>query len=198
MPSKYEGTPVYDLVIERTNLTVRTSIPSIPALRDDALEQQFPRPWTRLEVLNAHMLTLASIAEVRSNSDIREMSAKNQRDWWVVWMQRGTLGQPDDGDAQIPELEAQPLLPLQEAILLRKSADEITQQGYRRKGRFGRLSLSANPPAFDFGRLIGRESSNEYSNKEDSSDISTVASRVAEGIGIDPRRYVESLFNFSR
>ncbi|KAM0715638.1 hypothetical protein Q7P37_009136 [Cladosporium fusiforme] len=73
--------PIFSLLYDPTRLTLHSTIPNIPI--PGAYE-----PWTRLEALNVHASTLASLAATSGpkGETALERTSKTARGWWVVWL----------------------------------------------------------------------------------------------------------------
>ncbi|OQD84047.1 hypothetical protein PENANT_c014G04955 [Penicillium antarcticum] len=103
-PSKRFSTrsqPVYDLVYDPSNLTIRSSIPNIPSLNlpnspqpqsparspsPSTSPSPSPQPWSRLESLAIHHRLLSTYTDTRSRPQELERTSKTNRGWWVVWV----------------------------------------------------------------------------------------------------------------
>lgn len=253
-PSNAEQQPIYDLVYDPGNLTIHTSIPNIPApgtLSAEGLSDK--SGWTRVEAINVHSQTLATIAETRGAgaADQLERTAKTSRGWWVVWMWLHTrhvvdrdlrkndpsgnldpeqlqdeskpsatsaLSDSDDastksvkgtvvleigaqrieenlGDDRVDELrdnvpkdttESSPST-AREAILIRRARDASSTNGSKSgarssSGMWATMGLGAGTSSLRTG---GQQAG-------------WGPAKLAEGIGVDARRYVEGLLSLNR
>ena len=186
-------------------MTVRSSIPSIPQPVDEPDDVFKHRgPWTRLEALNVHTQALAAIADARADGKLQETSSRTQRDWWIVWMRQrlSTLNGIAETDLKLDLDIGAEAFPRREAILVRKCIDDVApREQQEMSSNLRKLSLTGTPPTFGLGRFIGRDASGSETSAKESLESATSASKtnkVSEGIGLDPRKYVESLFNLSR
>ena len=203
LPTRGLQADVYDLVYDPTNITVRSSIPDIPIPHDPDTDQPNTiRTWTRSEALNVHSQILSTLAEARTNQTVRELCIKTQRDWWVDWMRfRSKHSNEMAPDFLALPSSSTPIKEHKEAIMVRKASEEgATKTKSHRKSRsLGRLSISSGVQAMGLGGLVGQEQQNENAfGEEPDSASSWEAGRFAEGTGIDPRKYIESLFNLNR
>ncbi|KAB8242040.1 hypothetical protein F9C07_2252363 [Aspergillus flavus] len=174
-----ENLPFYDLVYDPTNLTIRSSIPNIPDLGFSPLEA--PRdpsatPWSRVESLNIHHRLLSTYIETRSRPLELERTCKTSRGWWIVWVRMSDPSyKPTSDDSSI----SHPDDPRQEAFLIRKASDHVSTSSHARSHsgtRFFRdLGGASSPGLSDMG-----------------------PAKLAEGLGLDARRYIESLLNLNR
>ncbi|KAG2418465.1 hypothetical protein HFD88_001566 [Aspergillus terreus] len=124
--------PVYDLVYDPSNLTIRSSIPNIPDLGPEPLGNHGSSspPWSRVESLNIHHRILSTFVETRSRPLELERTCKTSRGWWVVWVRManaGTADQKDSGAASVGTDD-----PRQEAFLIRKASDHIPPSSHTR------------------------------------------------------------------
>lgn len=165
--------PIYELVYDPSNLTIRSSIPNIPEPGSFAAEgiANTP-PWTRLEALNVHHRILATYSETRLRPLEVERTCKTNRSWWVTWVRV-----PNSAKEDIPEKSES----FNEAFLIRKASDYATTAGHSRTGSGSRF----------FRDLSGASAS-------PSGLGSMTSGRLAEGVGLDPRRYIESLLSLNR
>ncbi|KAE8138030.1 hypothetical protein BDV38DRAFT_292439 [Aspergillus pseudotamarii] len=174
-----ENLPFYDLVYDPTNLTIRSSIPNIPDLGFSPVEA--PRdpsatPWSRVESLNIHHRLLSTYIETRSRPLELERTCKTSRGWWIVWVR---MSDPSYKPTSDDSSTSQPDDPRQEAFLIRKASDHASTSSHARSHsgtRFFRdLGGASSPGLSDMG-----------------------PARLAEGLGLDARRYIESLLNLNR
>jgi len=156
--------PIYDLVYDPSNLTIHTTIPSIPDSGNRAAE--YPKPdeasWTRMEALNVHSQILNTYISTRRHLSELERTCKTNRGWWVVWMRlpHGQLSQQVSVGS------------FREAVLIRKASDYKAPAAGKVSSRFG---LGSSDASSGWG-----------------------PARLAEGIGIDTRRYIEGLLSLNR
>ncbi|KAL9121516.1 MAG: hypothetical protein Q9187_001923 [Circinaria calcarea] len=158
--------PIYDLVYDPTNLTVHTTIPSIPepAVAEGLAPTEVP--WTRIEALNVHSQILNTYMSTRRRTSELERTCKTNRGWWVVWMRL-----PHGRWAQLPGEQHKNADFYREAFLIRKASDYTAPAVRKASARFGR------DPSGSSGWGPGK---------------------LAEGIGIDTRRYIEGLLSLNR
>ncbi|KAE8371706.1 hypothetical protein BDV26DRAFT_275529 [Aspergillus bertholletiae] len=176
-----ENLPFYDLVYDPTNLTIRSSIPNIPDLGLSPLEA--PRDpnaathWSRVESLNIHHRLLSTYLETRSRPLELERTCKTSRGWWIVWVRMSdpSYKPTSDNNSTSSHLDD----PRQEAFLVRKASDYVLASSHAR-----------NNSGTRFFRDLGGASSPGLS------DIGPA--KLAEGLGLDARRYIESLLNLNR
>lgn len=187
--------PIYDLVYDPRTLTVHSSVPNIPdpgTLIAEGLSSRsvYGSSWSRVEALNVHSQVLATVAGTRRNLSEIERTCKTSRGWWVVWM-RLPPSQIDQDDAD-PQAESGSSSAqfntdeLREAFLVRRARDTSTSTSKSTGSRFasGMWSLG-----------MGNGGQNQ---RMGGAAAGWGPKGLAEGIGIDARRYVEELLSLNR
>lgn len=197
-PSKCFSTrthPIYDLVYDPLNMTIRSSIPNIPSSNmPPILSQPSPHPpssaspWSRIESLATHHRLLSTYTDTRSRPQELERTSKTSRGWWVVWVRiphttpstassSAALSSIVDDPFAIPQAPQAP----REAFIVRKASDYVSPTGR------GRVSSGAR-----FFRDLGGASSGLTYRAD------TAPSKLVEGLGVDARRYIEGLLSLNR
>ncbi|KAJ4357631.1 uncharacterized protein N0V89_002207 [Didymosphaeria variabile] len=185
--------PIYDLVYDPRTLTVHSSIPNIPdpgtLIAEGLSSDASLAGWSRVEALNVHSQILATVTSTRRTLSEIERTCKTSRSWWVVWMRLppSQATPPEStkseaGQEQEPEQEQTEFLTnqLREAILIRRARDAPAPSI---KSSGSRFASGIWKPA---GEMMGGASAG-WGPKG-----------LAEGIGIDARRYVEGLLSLNR
>ena len=163
--------PVSDLIYDPTNQTIRSSIANIPEI----INGQGGEEWSsRTESINMHHQLVTVYAETR-NTQQMERTYKTNRGWWIVWMRVNNNTH-------------------QEALLIRRASDYYYPHRHDGNRFFrdlgGVVSSSSSSPVGTssllggFGFLLGNK------------DLGP--GRIVEGLGLDPRRYVEGLLGLNR
>ncbi|KAI9794761.1 MAG: hypothetical protein M1816_002889 [Peltula sp. TS41687] len=166
--------PVYDLIYDPRTLTIHASIPNIPdpsAGTADASSTHVQQSWTRIEALNVHTQILNIFASTRDRWAELEHTCKTSRGWWVVWMRLPDLGQVENKSRTSSDRDMDQLKQQRqhrEAFLIRKSSDQ---------------------------RLWQKKSVNSSSSL---GGLGWTPGKLAEGIGIDTKRYIEGLWSLNR
>ncbi|KAJ0166725.1 Vacuolar fusion protein CCZ1 -like protein [Colletotrichum tanaceti] len=192
---------IFDLIWDAEAMTVFSTIPNIPD-HAQMLQSNTQQAWSRVEAMNTHMQLLNIFNLTRQEINQLERTCKTNRGWWVVWqriLDRHTnataanrySGNEDDGDAPASESE--------ESLT---SGDGSSTQ---------RPSPSPLPsPAVSKEIILIRRASDHAGYRGVSSSYAEAggagagtgwgdgAGRLASGIGIDTRKYIEGLLNFSR
>ncbi|KAH6631191.1 hypothetical protein B0J18DRAFT_394901 [Chaetomium sp. MPI-SDFR-AT-0129] len=218
------GSELYDLVFDPQTLTIHSTIPNIPDPFIPAPHTTnpasilappplVPHPsaaasaaWTRAEALSTHAQILSMAATTRHHDDgadgddtagMVELTCKTSRGWWVVWSRvaeekrRGSTVDGDgnedwdrDGDASGDGSlgAAGPVLAAgKEIFLIRRASDHHGPGGLRGVG-------SSYAGVGGGGVGVGGASGGWADG----------ASRLAQGIGVDTRRYIEGLLSLNR
>jgi hypothetical protein len=199
---------IYDLVFDPQTLTIHSTIPNIPdpVLITDPSGILAPPPppaaWTRVEALNTHNQILSMFAGSRGDAAALERTCKTSRGWWVVWHR--ILEQRPPRDAQ-----ASSSLSLDGE----GSSDDTSDGGGAALGggvpgdEYGAGGLAAAAVgkevflvrrASDHGGGGVRGVSASYVGGGASGGWTDGASRLAQGIGVDTRRYIEGLLSLNR
>lgn len=191
---------IYDLVWDPKDKTVHSTIPNIPDPAEMYSIGDQP-PWSRVEALNTHMQILNLYKATRPDPSELERTCKTSRGWWIVWSRildrepeaargsddsdRASSGDSDSRNEDISESTsaqathsssqtstvkpAPPMSVSKEIFLIRKASDH---------GGHGR-SVSLTVTGGGAGWADG-------------------ASRLAQGIGVDTRKYIEGLLSMNR
>jgi len=190
---------IYDLIYDSKNLTVHTSIPNIPkpgTLAAEGFTAAMPsaasdQTWTRVEALNVHAQILATHAETRRSGSFmseRERTVKTGKGWWVLWMQMATQNQDDAGAGEHAG-------GWKEAFLVRRAVSQ--DQGPLQSAKATASSVVQGSAGFGLARLIGL-GGGAATESEDGNAPGQNSSSLSEGIGVDARKYVESLLSLNR
>ncbi|KAI9822750.1 MAG: hypothetical protein M1832_002983 [Thelocarpon impressellum] len=175
------STPIFDLLYDPATLSIHSSLPAIPPPGSAAAEGlAFTHLWTRLEALNVHGQILSTHAATRRKRAERERTCKTGRGWWVVWMRlppsSSTLASSRGGaDAAADDDADEDVDKHREAFLVRKASDHVMKPS--------RL--------FSRGGAAG-------GNASASASGSWAPGKLAEGIGVDTRKYIEGLLSLNR
>ena len=197
-PGKPEGNSaashIYDLVWDPRALTIHSTIPNIPEPSTPGTSNlpTEQAPWGRVEALNTHTQLLASYAASRNDDTEIERTCKTSRGWWIVWsriLERETLQagsssrsrsrvtsetSSDDGESNSSDGPAsQELAVAKEIVLIRKAGDHD-------------------------GGSIRSISSSYMGGSSGGGGWADGASRLAQGIGVDTRKYIEGLLSLNR
>ena len=178
---------------------------------------------SRAESVNMHNQLLNIFIETRSRPDDVERTYKTNRGWWIVWMRVLSDHQHDHdisnvnntgagagaGSAPAPgygyEYTSQSASQ-QEAFIIRRASDYIppsSQQQHESSGaRFFRdlsgaaavPSSSTASPSATLG--LGGLGLGGFSSWSRTKDLGP--GRLVEGLGFDPRRYVDGLLGLNR
>ncbi|KAI8279726.1 hypothetical protein K4K59_008837 [Colletotrichum sp. SAR11_240] len=186
---------IYDLVWDAQAMTVHSSIPNIP----DHTQMSNPNAqpaWSRVEAMNTHMQLLNLFNITRSEINELERTCKTNRGWWVVWSR--ILERPAAAESTSEVDEGQQG---QQAL---ETDDSSPTSGSGSDTPVPKKASPAPPKVSKEIFLIRRASDHAGYRGVSSSFVEggtgwgDGAGRLASGIGIDTRKYIEGLLNFSR
>ncbi|KAI0387079.1 hypothetical protein F5Y04DRAFT_76235 [Hypomontagnella monticulosa] len=185
------GSHIFDLIWDPEAMTIHSTIPSIPT--PGQMVQESPPPvWSRVEAINTHNQILNTYISTSSDSFELERTCKTSRGWWIVWtriLERDasqaslrSLGSSDE----IQDPGSQPGEPTDSAdtvpqLKSAQSREKVSKEIFliRRAGEHTRLRGLSSSYAEGGGWTDG-------------------ASRLAQGIGVDTKRYIEGLLSLGR
>ncbi|TPX18420.1 uncharacterized protein E0L32_011661 [Thyridium curvatum] len=195
---------IYDLIWDPKALTVHCTIPNIPESFAAVSESHSEPPvWNRVEALNTHMQMLNTFAATRADISELERTCKTSRGWWVVWSRildrrmvdkkssprssaitspeseqipslSSETGPGSDGGSEAPE-QVEEITVGKEIFLIRKASDHGGGSAVR--------AVSGSLISGGGGGGVGWADG---------------ATRLAQGIGVDTKRYIEGLLTLSR
>lgn len=219
LQSAEDQQPIFALVYDPRSFSIHASIPNIPAPGSLAAEglssaaEGIPQGWTRIEAINVHSAILELVKETRPATNTEgggerelERSVKTGRGWWVVWMRMDDDAPQQFENAQslaigdgsdTPTLKNQKthdsdyfgslkgsesshvmtFADAREAILVRRARDAVPAAQKNKSG--GLWGFGGGGNGKDAGAGWG-------------------PARLAEGVGIDARKYVEGLLSLNR
>ena len=185
---------VYDLIFDSTNLTIHASLPNIP---EPLLSPQKSREslWQRLDALNAHTQIINTYIETRNCPSEVERTCKTNRGWWVLWMRlRDRQATKDDAKSteqrNLSSSRSDGPQPVKEAFLVRK-ASNFVQPGHHPRNSSG----SGFFRSFGGPSIPGPQPGTAGAARAGGWDA---PGKIAEGMGLDARRYIEALLSLSR
>ncbi|KAL3494643.1 hypothetical protein BJX62DRAFT_197792 [Aspergillus germanicus] len=187
-----QNQPIYDLVYEPHNLTIRSSIPNIPDLISQIQPQhsqlQDPPSLSRVEAISIHHRLLTTYIETRSRPLELERTCKTSRGWWIVWVRVSSPPSQAKPDSE-HNLEQK----RQEAFIIRQASDHAASSSL---GHARNTSSIGGGSGARFFRDLGGASSPGLSLQN--SRMDTGPGKLVEGLGLDARRYIESLLSLNR
>lgn len=164
------NTGIRDLIWNPADLTVHSTISNIP---DFLGEDKSAQIWTRADAVSTHthMLNIYSATRSANSTDI-ERTQKTSRGWWIVWTRlcerRTPAPDADDADDDLPPGQEEADQRVDESS---KNCKEIFL--VRRSGDHAASGTPSASPATGF----------------------EAAGKLAQGIGVDTRRYIEDLLS---
>ncbi|OTB12380.1 hypothetical protein K445DRAFT_321114 [Daldinia sp. EC12] len=186
------GSHIFDLIWDTEAMTIHSTIPSIPS--PIQMVQNTQPVWSRAEAVNTHNQMLNTYISTSTDPSELERTCKTSRGWWIVWtriMEKdGTHTPvpppPDSSDtSQIPTLQHSGST---DSIGSQRSQPKST----RSRGKVGK-EIFLIRRAGEHTRLRGLSGS--YAEGGGWADG---ASRLAQGIGVDTKRYIEGLLSLGR
>ncbi|KAL2864613.1 uncharacterized protein BJX67DRAFT_207982 [Aspergillus lucknowensis] len=183
--------PVYDLVYDPHNLSIRSSIPNIPDLifHNQTSRLSDPPPLSRVETISLQHRLLTTYIETRSRPLELERTCKTSRGWWIVWVR--VSSRPDTLNPNLVPSE-QENHKQQEAFIIHQASDHPSaSSGHARNTS----SISGGSGARFFRDLGGASSSGQSLQ---GSRMDTGPAKLVEGLNLDARRYIKNLLNLNR
>ncbi|KAK7739179.1 hypothetical protein SLS53_005815 [Cytospora paraplurivora] len=198
------ATAIYDIVWDPKDFTVHSTIPNIP----DASEipnGDGKAPWSRVEALNTHMQILNVYNAARADPSELERTCKTSRGWWIVWnriLERkpaAAAGATPETDRASPEEESS-----------RSSSSVNDDQGSGEAPGSSSIASTVREirqSSVSKEIILIRKASDHAGHGRSVSLTGVVAtgagwgdgaSRLAQGIGVDTRKYIEGLLNMHR
>ncbi|KAJ4863096.1 hypothetical protein T069G_04050 [Trichoderma breve] len=195
---------IQDLVWDPPSLTVHSSIPNIPDFFPDSSSSSpsSSSSWSRADAVSTHLHLLNIYAATRSRIADLERTQKTNRGWWIVWtrvLQRTAATTP----STTTTATALPLSTIHESASSSSlTSHEASTQDQDKAPSSRRSSTSASsshppPPAVDKEIFLIRRASDHIGFRRAADDGASGGGeglgRLAQGIGVDTRRYVEEL-----
>jgi hypothetical protein len=131
-----------------------------------------------MEALNVHQQILNTYISTRRRPQELERTCKTSRGWWVVWMRLPQSEEERRGSLTTPGIENYNN-PFEQQL-------EVEQQEFHKEAFLVRKSSD------QLNKRIGALSG------KDNGGAQGAAVGLAEGMGIDPRKYIESLLSLNR
>lgn len=191
------ATQIYDLVWDPETLTVHSTIPNIPDPGPGQQTSPEAQIWSRVDALNTHTQILNIFAATRADPSELERTAKTSRGWWIVWSrvverESPVPGRPSSSSDEASERQAS------DAEV--DSFDDGSAEGRRREQVRG-IAVTTKEiflvrKAGDHGSSGVRGVSSSYVSG--GGGWTDGASRLAQGIGVDTRKYIEGLLSLNR
>ncbi|KAM0524015.1 hypothetical protein ACHAPE_001270 [Trichoderma viride] len=205
---------IQDLVWDPPSLTVHCSIPNIPDFFPDPAAAASPTPspaWSRADAVNTHLHLLNVYATTRSRITDLERTQKTNRGWWIVWtrvLQRtATPSTTHTATAALPLStihESRSSSSLNSTCQASNHEEKEEEASLENKAPSSHHSSSSStapfdspPPIVDKEIFLIRRASDHIgfriASDEGASGGGEGMGRLAQGIGVDTRRYIEEL-----
>lgn len=187
------GSHIFDLIWDPEAMTVHSTIPSIPTL-GQAVQENTRSVWSRIEAINTHNQILNTYIATLSNSAELERTCKTSRGWWIVWtriMEKDNSPPPTRSHGSSDAGQAESLRHSKSVNSLSSRYSQVKDTQHREKVS---KEIFLIRRAGEHTRLRGLSSS--YA--EGGGSWTEGASRLAQGIGVDTRKYIEGLLSLGR
>ncbi|KAL7926186.1 hypothetical protein ACQKWADRAFT_281982 [Trichoderma austrokoningii] len=175
---------IQDLVWDPPSLTVHCSIPNMPDFFPDPASPSGTPAWSRADAASTHLHLLNVYAATRCRIADLERTQKTNRGWWIVWtrvLQRAST------------THTATALPLSTIHESRSSSPASRDE--EKEDEDG--ASPSPPPIVDKEIFLIRRASDHIgfriASDEGASGGGEGMGRLAQGIGIDTRRYIEEL-----
>lgn len=206
---------IYDLVWDPKARTVHSTIPNIPESAETYKSDDQP-PWSRVEALNTHMQILSLYKSTRLSPYELERTSKTSRGWWIVWNRILERNAEDAENSASSSAETEK--PYSEDRINSSTENssisdaENSQAADSQESLFpssSRSSSTSHGPQIDVSKEIFliRKASDHAGGHSRGVSLSAMpsgsgwtdgASRLAQGIGVDTRKYIEGLLSLNR
>ncbi|OBT73701.1 hypothetical protein VF21_06182 [Pseudogymnoascus sp. 05NY08] len=189
-------TPIYDLMWDPKKLTICSTIPDIPS--HSPTSSNLP-VWSRLESLNTHMQILNTFAATRNEGSEIEQTCKTSRGYWVVWTRI-----PDPEATQNQRKSGGSITPVEGDTTPTASpspgSGDSPDRASDTKNTLAQAShaLDKSGVAGDKEIFLVRKSSDPTSTNAFAKENANSPAKLAQGIGVDTKRYIEGLLDMYR
>ncbi|KFX94224.1 hypothetical protein V490_04459 [Pseudogymnoascus sp. VKM F-3557] len=190
-------TPIYDLLWDPKKLTIYSTIPDVPS---HSLPLNNLPVWSRLESLNTHMQILNTFAATRKEGSEMEQTCKTSRGYWVVWTRI-----PDPEATQNQKSKSEESASPDEDDTTPTASPSPNNGHSSEQGPDTKLTLAQASQVLDKADIardkeifLVRKSSEPSSANAFSKENSNSPAKLAQGIGVDTKRYIEGLLDMYR
>ncbi|KFZ19061.1 hypothetical protein V502_03846 [Pseudogymnoascus sp. VKM F-4520 (FW-2644)] len=189
-------TPIYDLMWDPKKLTICSTIPDIPS---HSLQSSNLPVWSRLESLNTHIQILNMFAATRNEGSEIEQTCKTSRGYWVVWTRI-----PDPEAAQNQRKSEGSITPVDGDTTPTSSPSPSSEHGPDRVSDTNNTLDQAShvldkaDVARDKEIFLVRKASDQTSANAFAKENANSPAKLAQGIGVDTKRYIEGLLDMYR
>ncbi|TVY38487.1 hypothetical protein LSUB1_G002312 [Lachnellula subtilissima] len=206
--------PIYDLVWDPRRLTINSTIPNIPDPFHVQSAYFVSPPWSRIEALNTHMQILNTYTSTTWERIEMERTCKTSRGWWVVWTR---IPEPPQEHPRTSGPVKVPGIITEDSTGASTHLDTGANKS-RGTSTFAGSSLVSGP-AHPFLNIASSSQENLPKDREiflirrasdhpsqfvsgsstaGESGWGSGPARLAQGIGVDTKSYIEGLLNLNR
>lgn len=191
---------IYDLVWDTKEKTVHSTIPNIPDAAELYSSGEQP-PWSRIEALNTHMQILNLYKATRADMSELERTCKTSRGWWIVWS-RILESTPESGRRSDESDKASS----RDSDSRHEETSESTSEEFTHSSSQTSTVKPAPPLSVSKEIFLIRKASDHgghgrsvsFTGAGGGAGWADGASRLAQGIGVDTRKYIEGLLSMNR
>lgn len=190
---------IYDVIWDPAAMTVHSSVPNIPGPSELAAPSSSPPVWSRAEATNTHMQMINIYSMTRADVNEAERTCKTNRGWWVVWAR---ILEKTTPPAVSSESDDEPGAQDDEAGGGSQSSYASNTEGSVVTER-AKEDEEPSGPAVSKEIFLVRRASDHVGSRSRSGSYaegawSEGAGRLGQGIGVDTRKYIESLLSLDR
>ncbi|KAK4645294.1 hypothetical protein QC761_200320 [Podospora bellae-mahoneyi] len=202
---------IYDLVWDPKLLTIHSTIPNIPEpVSVTAHGVKKPGAWTRVESLNTHNQILNVYGNTRDDLSEFERTCKTSRGWWIVWTRILERSSKSTDGSLTPTITTATSTTGTATITGwvdgHGSSDGGGSEEGGQRGEVGvtkEIILIRRASDHGGGGLRGVSTSYIASGSAGGGEgggggWADGATKLAQGIGVDTRRYIEALLSLNR
>ncbi|KAI1004814.1 hypothetical protein K3495_g3402 [Podosphaera aphanis] len=189
--------PIYDLIWDPDALTINSTIPEIPDPSNYQLHSANSMIWSRVEALNTHMQIIKAYISSQGDSYQLERTSKTSQGWWIVWTK---VFEPGLDQSQGRTLDSMNFNgSLTEVSFGASKGDQVSSNASLDSRQSLRLRYKEIILIRRASDHTGTKSASRFSSAPLASESNWTfePSKLAQGIGIDTKRYIEGLLNLN-
>lgn len=202
---------IFDLVWDPHSLTIHSTIPNIPDPISLRLNPSQQVVWSRTEAMSTHTQITQTYAGTREDLGELERTCKTNRGWWVVWT-RILDAKDSAGMRSPPQVSSEDssingvitdVSPDNMSVGQDAGSDAAVEGGSQTSTRRRRKRRPRVSKEIFLIRRAGETGNHARSISSPLSDgvgrgWADGASRLAQGIGVDTKKYIETLLSLGQ